>query len=165
MICYKAEQFLEKKHTSLPDIQYSSILLAVDGSAPAVQASLHAMKLAKEMKAVVTAVFVDDDGENALIEEPDWPFYATEERVRHGIAGIHFAKMIAEEAGVAFNGVLLRGSLTHQIISLAQEIKAQMIVVGDKGLSGIKRTLLGSIAEEVVQSSFVPVLVVKAKYN
>jgi nucleotide-binding universal stress UspA family protein len=69
--------------------------------------------------------------------------------------------MLAEERELPFQGVFLRGSLTRSIIALANQIAANVIVIGDIGLTGIKRVLLGSVAESIVEASHVPVLVVK----
>lgn len=49
--------------------------------------------------------------------------------------------------------------LTH----LAEEGKYNLLIVADKGLSGVKRFLLGSVSEAVVRYAKCPVLIVKNK--
>ncbi|MES2064054.1 MAG: universal stress protein [Bacteroidota bacterium] len=52
------------------------------------------------------------------------------------------------------------GSTADGILSCSKEFKADLIVIGTHGRSGIDRLLMGSVAESVVRNSHVPVLVV-----
>ena len=49
------------------------------------------------------------------------------------------------------------------IIQVAEDEKADMIVMGTRGLDVLRRTLLGSVSDYVVRHSRVPVLVCPAK--
>jgi nucleotide-binding universal stress UspA family protein len=49
-----------------------------------------------------------------------------------------------------------------EIPALADEIRADLIVMGTRGLSGLKHVLLGSVAERTIRSAKCPVLVVKS---
>ena len=51
---------------------------------------------------------------------------------------------------------------SHAIALTAEEIGADLIVMGTRGLSGIKHVMLGSIAERTVRIARCPVLTVKA---
>ena len=53
------------------------------------------------------------------------------------------------------------GRPAHAIIEYAQDNDVDQIVMGSKGLSGVKRLLLGSVAETVVRRAEVPVNVVR----
>ena len=48
-----------------------------------------------------------------------------------------------------------------EITALAEDIGAGLIVVGSRGLGGIRRTMLGSVSDSVVRHSHCPVLVVR----
>jgi nucleotide-binding universal stress UspA family protein len=48
-----------------------------------------------------------------------------------------------------------------EITALAEEIGAGLIVVGSRGLGGIRRTMLGSVSDSVVRHAHCPVLVVR----
>lgn len=51
-------------------------------------------------------------------------------------------------------------STTEQILATAQALKADLIVVGTHGRTGVRRAVLGSVAEEVLRHAPCPVLVV-----
>jgi nucleotide-binding universal stress UspA family protein len=53
----------------------------------------------------------------------------------------------------------------EQIIILAEEIRAGLIVMGSRGLGGIKCALTGSVSNSVVHHAHCPVLVVRAGEN
>jgi nucleotide-binding universal stress UspA family protein len=59
--------------------------------------------------------------------------------------------------------MLVKGLPTNRILEVAEKRDAGMIVLGSKGLTGIKHILLGSVAERVVHLARVPVTVVKAE--
>jgi nucleotide-binding universal stress UspA family protein len=52
-------------------------------------------------------------------------------------------------------------SVAGTIVSYAEEQGIDLIVIGTRGMSGIKRMLIGSVAEGVVMYTHCPVLVVK----
>ncbi|HKB04650.1 MAG TPA: universal stress protein [Gemmataceae bacterium] len=54
------------------------------------------------------------------------------------------------------------GSATGEILAAAAEFKADLIVMGTHGRTGIGRLVLGSVAEEVLRKAPCPVLTVKA---
>ena len=71
-----------------------------------------------------------------------------------------------ERARLAARGAevvpLLRaGTPWEEILSTAQEVKADLIIVGTHGRRGLPRALLGSVAEKVVRLAPCPVLVVR----
>ncbi|UQA58965.1 universal stress protein [Polyangium aurulentum] len=57
--------------------------------------------------------------------------------------------------------VLRLGLPWDKVIAVATEISADLIVMGTHGRSGIKRALLGSVAEKVVRHSPLPVLTIR----
>lgn len=63
--------------------------------------------------------------------------------------------------GVAFEHRLLKGDPAAQIATLAGDEKADLIVMGSLGRSGLGRLILGSTAEAVMQRAACPILIVK----
>ncbi len=74
-------------------------------------------------------------------------------------------KLLAARRGKAKLGeALLRtGDARDEILHVAEEIKADLIIMATHGRRGVARALLGSVAEMVVRTSPVPVLTVRAK--
>ncbi|SRR5581483_5530705 len=60
-------------------------------------------------------------------------------------------------------GVLLRGSAADQIVRAGKNRKADMIVIGTHGRTGLKKLLMGSVAGRIVAESTVPVLTVRGR--
>jgi nucleotide-binding universal stress UspA family protein len=53
------------------------------------------------------------------------------------------------------------GGTTEEIVNLAEEISAGLIVTGSRGRGGIRRALMGSVSDGVVRHAHCPVLVVR----
>jgi nucleotide-binding universal stress UspA family protein len=68
---------------------------------------------------------------------------------------------LAESRGVTATGELLIGYPPTQIVRLAREIDADLIVVGSRDLGRVKSAVLGSTSREVLAHADRPVLVVR----
>ena len=77
--------------------------------------------------------------------------------VQESIAETGALKVSAVVAHVAI------GAPGRTIVNLAAEMDADLIVVGTHGRRGLRRALLGSVAEEVVRTAGCPVYAVRAK--
>jgi nucleotide-binding universal stress UspA family protein len=64
-------------------------------------------------------------------------------------------------ANVVVSQHIRNGEPTDEILRLAAEINADMIVIGTHGRTGLGRLLMGSVAEEVIRKAVCPVLTVK----
>ena len=64
--------------------------------------------------------------------------------------------------GAAFRAELLEGSAAEEITTFARESGAGLVVMGTQGHSRLERFFTGSVTEEVLRTSTVPVLVVPA---
>lgn len=70
-------------------------------------------------------------------------------------------KSLLEAEGLNATVELLQGSPAEIILNYAKEQGADVIVIGSRGLGGIREFVLGSVSHNVVQSARIPVLVVK----
>lgn len=68
-----------------------------------------------------------------------------------------------ENEKLEFQTDIISGSPADSIIRYAEEQKADLIAVSTHGASGVKRFIMGSVAQKVVQSSDIPLLVIRAK--
>lgn len=59
---------------------------------------------------------------------------------------------------------VLHGNPADKICEFAESVGADLIIIGNRGISGIKRALLGSVSEQVMHKSKVSVLVVKDQH-
>jgi nucleotide-binding universal stress UspA family protein len=69
------------------------------------------------------------------------------------------AKQI-DAAGVERLTTILQGRAADEIVAYANRIPADLIVMGTHGRTGIRRVLLGSVAEQVLRQARCPLLVV-----
>jgi len=76
-----------------------------------------------------------------------------------------FHRLEASEPGIRDLRVetkFVEGNPAKEILRAANQIKPELIVMGTHGRTGLGRLLMGSVAEEVVRKSPIPVLTVKA---
>ena len=57
--------------------------------------------------------------------------------------------------------LLVRGPAATEILAAVERVKADLVIVGTHGRRGLNRVFLGSVAENVVRGSKVPVLVMR----
>ncbi len=136
------------------------ILLATDGSEPAIMATQYAVTLAKTFNASVKAIFVDD-GMEALQLPEETESDDMWEGAHPSIKGLGIAKVMCERNGVPVEIDIVNGGVAKRIVKTAEEYGADLIVLGDTGRTGLKRLGMGSIAETVIRASSIPVMVIK----
>jgi nucleotide-binding universal stress UspA family protein len=71
------------------------------------------------------------------------------------------AKQVGESEGKVAETHLETGEPDREIVRLSEEIGAGTIVIGSRGLGGLKRSLMGSVSESVVRHAHCPVFVVR----
>jgi universal stress protein A len=72
------------------------------------------------------------------------------------------AELRPSDPTVRYEHVLVKGSPAVEILQLAEECGAEMIVMGTHGRTGLARLLMGSVAEAVVRRAKCPVLTIKS---
>jgi nucleotide-binding universal stress UspA family protein len=93
---------------------------------------------------------------------PFGPEHAAKERTKaRELLGL-LAEAIRSESGVSLRiDIAVRtGDPTETIRAVAAENGAHLVVVGSHGRQGVKRAVLGSVAESVLRTAECPVLVV-----
>ena len=63
-------------------------------------------------------------------------------------------------AGVEAHPLTVQGMAAESVLDHAQRLGVDLIVIGTHGRQGLKRLLVGSVAQEIVKRSVVPVIVV-----
>jgi nucleotide-binding universal stress UspA family protein len=136
------------------------IVIGIDGSPQSRDALRVGLELAADEGAevvlahVVTPLgpIVTDEGVSGVPHRPTRP--EDDEPLAE-------AARLAEEAGVPFQLELLVGLPGEELLAVADQGEADLIVVGSRGLGTVKGALLGSVSREVLAKAKTPVLVVK----
>jgi nucleotide-binding universal stress UspA family protein len=147
-------------------VMYKRILVAIDGSQAAKLALEEALKIAQAAQATVLAVYVAEhvaqivDVGTGLVEEQ-----AT------GTAAAAAAMATLEDACALFEQCNVRGltrtidaygeDIVTVLCRVAEECEADLVVMGTHGRHGIRRMLLGSVAEAFLRRAGMPVLLVR----
>lgn len=139
----------------------TKILVATDGSSDAELAITTAADLATSTGSelhVVTAGFVP----------PMYPYrdlYSPEalERARQEAKEMLDSQVerIRSAGETAVESHLRLGQADREIVDLADDIGAGLIVMGSRGRGGIRRALMGSVSDSVVRHSHCPVMIVR----
>ena len=139
---------------------YKRILVALDGSVSAHLALEEALKLAQAVDAtLMVACVVSHDlcdlvggviGEEAGVAGAHWQLGHVRDLCERG--GVSCITQIIDAHGASIPGALMQA---------AQAFDADLIVMGAHGPRGVRRHLIGSVAETVLRSSHVPVLTVR----
>ncbi len=134
----------------------TKIVLATDGSKDAALAAQAAIDLTNQSGAELHVVHV---GHGSLTLAPTEYRAEAQERLDELVRGV-------EDAGGTVAGAHLRidthGTMEDEnIVGLAEELGADLIVIGSRGLGGMKRLLMGSVSESVMRHAHCPVLVVR----
>lgn len=143
---------------------YQNILVPVDGSETSYAAVAQAAELAKAFDGKITVVqvlaldpyiaaeYISATQTNDLIERARTSVLKTLEE-----AAAKFSDL-----GIPVEAKLLEGQVVHrEIIKEAETSKADLIVIGSHGRTGLKRLFLGSVAQSVLGEAHIPVLVVR----
>jgi nucleotide-binding universal stress UspA family protein len=143
----------------------TKILLATDGSEEAYFAARTAVDLADKTGSELHVVFVlrtqdapDYDTMGFDIEKP----HEEEEIKQMGQRLLYEQVRRVEEAGGTIAGAHFTMARPDQgILDVGEDVGAGLIVLGSRGLGGVKRALMGSVSDSVVRHAHCPVLVVR----
>ena len=141
------------------------ILLATDGSEEATLAARTAIDIAdktgSELHIILVGLSVSYVGMGPL-EIADIPGPAQEELNQEAQRLLNTQTRQIEANGGTVAATHLRiGKPDEEIVAQAEELGAGLIVMGSRGLGGIRRALMGSVSDSVVRHAHCPVLIVR----
>ena len=133
---------------------YDTILVAIDGSDAADRAAEHATSLAATFGADLHAVYVVDTRRygSAALSKSGPVLEDLEER------GGELLEELREGAAVDVTTEVRQGRPNEEIDAYAEEIDADLVVIGNRGLGGAAGGQIGSVAERVVRYAGRPVI-------
>jgi nucleotide-binding universal stress UspA family protein len=142
------------------------ILLATDGSEQAELAALRAVDLADATHSELHVVHVGVVP-SFLVSYPGTLGYERrlydqiEEESRQLLRELSWRVKVV--GGTVAGTHLRMGAVALEIVALAEELGVGLIVMGSRGLGGVRRALMGSVSDSVVRHAHCPVLVVRAQ--
>ena len=151
----------------------TKILLATDGSKEAELAAKTASDLAQKTHSELDVVHVFGI---APVGPPVYPEATDLQSVEREAEAEELpriseqrARVVLEEevgkvrsaGGTVAQEHLIEGRVAPEVVGLAEEIGAGLIVMGSRGRGGIRRALMGSVSDTVVRHAHCPVLVVR----
>jgi nucleotide-binding universal stress UspA family protein len=137
----------------------TAVLLATDLSATSTMAEDEALRLAASLRARLIAVSIIDPGSLRL---PSGRFKARVDQVR--LEREREAQRLvlrARELGIPTAFLVWEGTPGEAIVAAAEAERADLIVLGTHGRTGLNRSLLGSVSDHVVRNAPCPVVVVR----
>jgi nucleotide-binding universal stress UspA family protein len=144
---------------------FNSIVVGTDGSETASRAVGEAIDMAKAVGATLELVsaYAPVPEQRLRAERRDAPAdvqWAINPR-QEVEAALEDAADQAREAGVKVNTYARQGDPADAILDVAEEQKAQLIIVGNRGMTGAKRFLLGSVPDKISHHAPCSVLIVR----
>jgi nucleotide-binding universal stress UspA family protein len=144
---------------------FKSIVVGTDGSDTASEAVRQATDLARTVGANLEIVSAYEPVPSQRLrqerrdapEDLQWAISPREDVD----AALEAAATPAREAGVAVKVHSRQGDPSDAILDVAEEIGADLVVVGNKGMTGAKRFLLGSVPNKVSHHAPCSVLIVR----
>ncbi len=144
---------------------FGSIVVGTDGSTTAGEAVRQATELARSLGAKVYLVSAYEpvpegrlrDERQQVPDDLQWmvnPREDVEETLKSGAASL-------EGQGVDVETLAREGDPADAILDVAEEKNADLIVVGNKGMTGAKRFLLGSVPNKVSHHAPCSVMIIR----
>lgn len=143
--------------------QLNTILLATDGSEDALEAERAALDLHRQAGAALHVVHVWQFPAMVYSAQPIGLTGETYHLLEEGAqATLDASTERLAAAGGAVVGAHLRfGPVIEGIATVAQEIAADLVLIGSRGLGPVRRLVMGSVSEGVVHGAPCPVLVMR----
>lgn len=154
----------------MEELSIHAILVPVDFSEITNRVIAHALTFARQNQARITLMHVVNVP--SMVDAGPWLQPAAATGVEHELRGQLRAVAVeklrglreeCERAGVETATAVREGAPYDEIIRAAEEMKADLIVMGSQGHSALSRFLVGSNAERVVRRARQTVLCVKPK--
>ena len=144
---------------------FSAIVVGTDGSETARKAVQQATELARQVGASISLVSAYEPVSNARIRDEkrevpkdmEWMVNPREDVE----ATLKEASEEVQGAGVKVETFAREGDAADAILDVAEEQHADLIVVGNKGMTGAKRFLLGSVPNKVSHHAPCSVLIIR----
>jgi nucleotide-binding universal stress UspA family protein len=130
---------------------FQRILIPSDGSKCSLKAEDVAISIAQKFDSHLMVVHIIDE---KLIN----PFEVLEEE---GNKILDEAALKAREHKMEAEKILIVGNPVHDMVKITEKTRADLLIIGTHGKSGISKILMGSVAENAMKHVKIPILLVK----
>ena len=138
------------------------ILLPVDGSELSLDAVRFAIRMVRGgLRADAVLANVQEPAnlyELLVAHDPEVINKVSDEAGRHTLQS---AVALLDAAGIQYECEVAKGDPAHTIIDIAERFACDMVVMGARGNSALRSAMMGSVSNEVLHASPVPVVIVK----
>ncbi|HEB76253.1 MAG TPA: universal stress protein [Nitrospirae bacterium] len=142
-------------------LSWERILLATDCSVKSESAAKTALEAAGTFGSILTILSVISSNEEVQIHAPALLDRLTEERRAH----IRRLVEQARDMGVRAEGIVREGAVPDILVEVAGDVRADMVIMGSEGRTGLQRLFMGSVAGSIVNRVSCPVLVIKEPFT
>jgi nucleotide-binding universal stress UspA family protein len=146
---------------------YKKIIVPIDGSPTAQRALDEAVRLASALGSGLELIFVVDNSDMLYSVGYYDPASLRQDQVAFGHKTLGAAVPGLQAAGIAHATHVIEepiglGDVSGTILDCAKRFGADLIVLGTHGRRGVRRLVMGSVAEGVIRQATVPVLLIHA---
>jgi len=142
-----------------------TIVLAVDGSPNSMRAAEVAIRIAKENSSRLIVLMVVDTRTisdfSRMLEEGAKLTHAEEELYESATKVVANVKKLADKSKQNIDTIIRKGLPHIEIVIFAQEIGADLIIIGKGGRYGASSLVMGNVTERVIEDADCSVLVVR----
>jgi nucleotide-binding universal stress UspA family protein len=132
------------------------VLIPTDGSTGTAHVAMHGIDMAEQYGADIHVIHVIDTG-GLLSEDSD----TKAELTREGERAVGRVEAMGRAHDLPVETTVREGEPAEEILEYADEIEADIIVAGTHGRTGVKRHLIGSVAERLVRHGTCPVTTIR----
>jgi nucleotide-binding universal stress UspA family protein len=153
------------------DKKITKILIGIDGSDSSLNAAKYAIDLSKKFNSEIILLSIvpskihhgDSSGVFGMVSPSYLSDYRkeAEEWFKEFIDQVKDNESFDIEKRIITDVITSPFSIAASILNYAEERNVDLIIIGTRGNSGLKKMLLGSVASDVVTYSYCPVLVIK----
>ncbi|HEU5303562.1 MAG TPA: universal stress protein [Gemmatimonadales bacterium] len=144
---------------------FRSILVPLDGSGVAEQALPVALAIAERARGKVKLVLVHRQFHPSVLMEPSEVFTRTELAIQQSERNYlrEVLGRVRDRLGRAISSAVLKGPVAATLAEYIRDTGTDLVVMTTHGQGGVRRAWLGSVADQLIRTVEVPVLLVRAR--
>ena len=138
------------------------LLIPVDGSELSLEAVRFAVRvLLAGLRGEVVLANVQEPASLYELIVADDPEVIDQASADAGVHALQGARALLDAAEVNYECEVAKGDPAHTIIDISERFACDLIVMGARGTSALRSAMLGSVSNEVLHASAIPVMIVK----